>query len=84
MKSVQVHPPLLESRSSNSYNAPYDVGAPAPDGLSLGLIGNASAHDGRSKGIRVAAEAFSISRREGSRWRLRRTRYGDGRPFWYR
>ena len=42
--------------------------------LSLGLIGNASAarYPGRRRERR--AEAFSISRLEGSRWRLRRMR----------
>jgi len=45
--------------------------------MSLALIGNASAREGRSEEVR--AEAFSIRRLEGSRWRLRRTRliYGD-------
>ena len=41
---------------------------------SLAFIGNASAH--KSGGRRAArAEAFSIRRQEGSRWRLRRTRH---------
>jgi hypothetical protein len=46
---------------------------------SLAFIGNASAREGRNEEVRVAAEAFSIRRLEGSRWRLRRTRaMGNG------
>jgi len=40
---------------------------------SLALIGNAWAHDIRGEEVHVLAEAFSIRRLEGSRWRLRRT-----------
>ncbi len=39
---------------------------------SLALIGKASVHDSRVKTC-LPAEAFSIRRLEGSRWRLRRT-----------
>ena len=42
-------------------------------GWSLALIGNASAHKIEARTAR-RAEAFSIRRLEGSRWRLRRTR----------
>ena len=41
---------------------------------SLALIGNASAHDSLGRRRAPRAEAFSIRRLEGSRWRLRRTR----------
>ena len=49
-----------------------EVESDALGGSSLALIGNASAHEGRAK-ICIQAEAFSIRRLEGSRWRLRRT-----------
>jgi hypothetical protein len=43
------------------------------DVLSLAFIGNASAHDKLGRRREFRAEAFSIRRLEGSRWRLRRT-----------
>ena len=43
-------------------------------GSSLAFIGNASAHETRGEDVDFLAEAFSIRRLEGSRWRLRRTR----------
>jgi len=43
--------------------------------MSLAFIGNASAVVGRSEGEKRGAEAFSIRRLEGSRWRFRRTRH---------
>jgi hypothetical protein len=54
---------------------------------SLALIGNASAVRGRIGAEMVAAEAFSIRRLGGSRWRLRRTRpmgigYRSGTGLW--
>jgi hypothetical protein len=47
--------------------------ASALSGWSLAFIGNASAHKAEAKTY-TPAEAFSIRRLEGSRWRLRRTR----------
>jgi hypothetical protein len=41
---------------------------------SLAFIGNASADESLSEDVPVRAEAFSIRRLEGSRWRLQRTR----------
>jgi hypothetical protein len=56
---------------------------------SLALIGNASAVKGRIGAEIAAAEAFSIRRLGGSRWRLRRTRpmgigcrFGTGFGHW--
>ena len=43
------------------------------DGLSLALIGNDAAREGRGAAVLVVAESFSIRRLEGSRRRLRRT-----------
>jgi len=45
-------------------------------GLSLALIGNASAQ--KFPGRRAGPEAFSMRRQVGSRWRSRRTRLAMG------
>jgi len=59
------------SAGMKHFNSPGTLNV-AHSGLSLALIGNASAHNPGAR-WKLRAEAFSMRRLEGSRWRLRRT-----------